>query len=86
MCIRDRIRRPISGHTTLDWTSTWSLPAQALLGGRWQLQVGLLNLLDQAPPLSLATAGDGKGFQVGYDERLFDPRGRVLLLAAVSRF
>ncbi len=81
-----QIRRPISGHTTLDWTSTWSLPAQALLGGRWQLQVGLLNLLDQAPPLSLATAGDGKGFQVGYDERLFDPRGRVLLLAAVSRF
>jgi len=80
------VRLKVPHHLTLDWLSHWQQPAVASGQGRWELSAGVINLLDQAPPLSLATPGGGKAYQVGYDERYFDARGRMLVLGARLTF
>lgn len=80
------VRLKIPHHLTLDWLSRWQQPATASGRGRWAFSAGVVNLLDQAPPLSLAAPGGGKAFQVGYDERFFDARGRMLVLGARLAF
>ena len=80
------VRLKVPHHLTLDWQSSWQAPVSDWLGGRWQLTAGVLNVLDQAPPLSLALPGSGKAFQVGYDERFFDARGRTWVVGLQSRF
>jgi iron complex outermembrane receptor protein len=41
------------------------------------LSVGLLNVFDRDPPLSISTGGANRGQQFGYDDRYYDPRGRT---------
>ncbi|MDE2453206.1 MAG: TonB-dependent receptor, partial [Burkholderiales bacterium] len=64
--------------TTLDWQTRYDYD-RAL-----QLRLGLKNLLDAKPPLSLQTGGGGN--QAGYDGRYYDPTGRLFYLAATYRF
>jgi iron complex outermembrane receptor protein len=52
----------------LDWQTSFNITDWA------QLTVGALNLLNEDPPRSLTTTN----FQIGYDARYYDPRGRVL--------
>ncbi|HEY5808150.1 MAG TPA: TonB-dependent receptor [Povalibacter sp.] len=62
------VRLDVDDYLTVDWHTTWS----AL---DWMdVTVGVLNLLDEEPPLSLTAAN----FQIGYDARYYDPRDRVV--------
>jgi iron complex outermembrane receptor protein len=62
------VRLDVDDYFTLDWQSTWKVTD-------WiELTVGALNLFDEDPPLSLTASN----FQIGYDARFYDPRGRVL--------
>jgi hypothetical protein len=40
------------------------------------LTLGLLNIFDAKPPLSISSGGNNRGQQFGYD-RYYDPRGRT---------
>jgi iron complex outermembrane recepter protein len=62
------VRLDVDDYYTFDWQSTWSVTDWV------QLTVGALNLSDEEPPLSLTASN----FQIGYDARFYDPRGRVL--------
>jgi iron complex outermembrane receptor protein len=62
------VRLDVSSYYTFDWQTTFNFTERA------QITVGALNLLDEDPPLSLTTSN----FQIGYDARYYDPRGRVL--------
>lgn len=62
------VRLDVDDYYTFDWQSTWKVTD-------WiELTVGALNLFDEDPPLSLTASN----FQIGYDARFYDPRGRVL--------
>ena len=67
----EKIKLTIGNYTTLDWQTRWDVLKNL------SLTAGVLNLLDQNPPLSLATGGSNKGQQFGYDNRYYDPRGRT---------
>ena len=67
----EKIKLTIGDYTTVDWQTRWEVLKNL------SLTVGVLNLLDQNPPLSLATSGSNKGQQFGYDNRYYDPRGRT---------
>jgi len=67
----ETIRLPVKRSATLDWQTAWT-PVKFL-----QITVGLLNVFDTKPPLSISTGGLGRGQQFGYDDRYFDSRGRV---------
>ncbi len=75
-----KLRLKVPAFLTWDWLSTW----QATSGLR--LNLGVLNVLDTPPPLSINTGGGGKANMVGYDERYFDPRGRTVVLEARLSF
>jgi iron complex outermembrane receptor protein len=62
------VRLNVDEYYTFDWQTTWNA-TDAL-----SLTVGALNVFDEDPPLSLTAAN----FQIGYDARYYDPRGRVL--------
>lgn len=78
----DKIRLRVPGQVLWDWQTNWQL------NGAWQLTVGVVNMFDTKPPLSLAQRAGlaNKGQMVGYDERYFDPRGRMLTLEARMSF
>ena len=76
----DGIKRRVSDHLTLDWQSRWRLSSQV------DVNVGLINAFDNDPPLSLAIGGLNQGFQVGYDDRYYDPRGRTVYINLAYRF
>ncbi|MBL8311009.1 MAG: TonB-dependent receptor [Burkholderiales bacterium] len=62
------IRRQVKAYLTADWQTTYQHNKNL------RLTLGVLNLLDQDPPLSIKTVG---GHQLGYDNRYTDPRGRT---------
>jgi iron complex outermembrane receptor protein len=66
------IRLQVKEYFTLDWQTQWN-PRKDL-----QLTVGILNLLDEDPPLSISNSGINRGFPYGYDDRYYDPRGRTI--------
>jgi iron complex outermembrane receptor protein len=66
------IRLRIKEYFTLDWQTQWN-PRKNL-----QLTVGVLNLLDEDPPLSISITGVNRGQPFGYDDRYYDPRGRTV--------
>jgi iron complex outermembrane recepter protein len=74
------LKRNVSDHLTADWQSQWRFHPQC------DVTVGVLNLFDTDPPRSLAVGGLGKGFQTGYDDRYYDPRGRTFYLNLTYRF
>jgi iron complex outermembrane receptor protein len=62
------VRLNVDRYYTFDWQTTWDA-TDAI-----RLTIGALNVFDEDPPLSLTAAN----FQIGYDARYYDPRGRVL--------
>ena len=76
----DSLTRRVSDHITVDWQTRWRVMPQL------DLNIGLINLFDKAPPLSLAVGGLKQGFQVGYDDRYYDPRGRTVYANLNYRF
>lgn len=62
------VRLDVDSYYTFDWQTSFRITERA------RLTVGALNLLDEDPPRSLTTTN----FQIGYDARYYDPRGRVL--------
>ena len=62
------IRRQVGSYTTIDWQTVYQHNKNL------RLSLGVLNLLDQDPPLSVKVVG---GHQLGYDNRYTDPRGRT---------
>jgi iron complex outermembrane receptor protein len=66
------VRLRIGRWETFDWQTQWQATKQL------SLTVGVLNLTNKKPPLSLAEGGNGKGQQYGYDDRYYDIRGRTL--------
>jgi iron complex outermembrane receptor protein len=62
------VRLDVDDYYTFDWQSEWRVTDA--IG----ITVGALNVLDEDPPRSLQSTN----FQIGYDPRFYDPRGRVL--------
>jgi iron complex outermembrane recepter protein len=67
-----RARMPAS--LRWDWQTQWQIDAQ------WQLSLGVENLFKRRPPTSWNASGPYKAQIIGYDERYFDPQGRVWAL------
>jgi iron complex outermembrane receptor protein len=76
----ETVRLKVKPHATVDWQTRWQA-MRAL-----SLTVGVLNLFDEDPPLSLAEGGLNKGQMFGYDDRYYDPRGRTVYLSASLSF
>jgi iron complex outermembrane recepter protein len=70
------VRLEVDDYVSVDWQSTWTIMES------FDLTVGALNVLDEDPPRSLTTAN----FQIGYDARYYDPRGRTLFGKVLFRF
>lgn len=66
------IRLEVPSYVTLDWQSQWDFYKNA------SVTLGVVNLLDRDPPLSISTSGSGRGQQFGYDDRYYDSRGRTI--------
>lgn len=67
----------VSSYTTADWQTRWQYSKNL------RFTVGVTNLFNTAPPLSLKLVG---GNQVGYDGRYADPTGRAFTAGASFRF
>lgn len=65
---------------TFDWQTQWKMNKS------FSITAGVLNILNEDPPLSLATGGLNKGQMIGYDDRYYDPRGRTFYLNASYKF
>ena len=76
----DSMTRRVSDYLTADWQTRWQVMPQLVLN------VGVINLFNTAPPLSLGVGGLKQGFQVGYDDRYYDPRGRTVYANLNYRF
>ena len=76
----ETVRLKVKPYTTVDWQTRWQA-MRAL-----SLTVGVLNVFDEDPPLSLAEGGLNKGQMFGYDDRYYDPRGRTFYLSASFSF
>ena len=74
------VRLKIKSFFTFDWQSQWQATKQL------SLTAGILNVLNEEPPLSLAQGGGGKGQMFGYDDRYYDVRGRTFYLNAAYQF
>jgi iron complex outermembrane receptor protein len=70
------VRLDVDAYATFDWQSRWEVTDQL------DINLGVLNLFDKDPPRSLTSAN----FQVGYDARFYDPRGRTLYGSVAYRF
>jgi iron complex outermembrane receptor protein len=70
----------VGAYATVDWQSSWTS------AGGTRLAVGVLNLFDREPPLSISAAGLNRGFPFGYDDRYYDPRGRTFYVNASVAF
>jgi iron complex outermembrane receptor protein len=76
----DTLKRSVSDYLSVDWQSHWQLPRGI------DLNIGVLNVFDTDPPRSIAVGGANQGFQVGYDDRYYDPRGRTVYVNLIYRF
>ncbi len=76
----DSLQRSVSDYLSVDWQSRWQLL------GSFDLNIGVLNVFDTDPPRSIAVGGANQGFQVGYDDRYYDPRGRTVYVNLIYRF
>jgi iron complex outermembrane receptor protein len=68
----DTVRLEIKPYATVDWQTAWAMRKNLTL------TLGLLNVFDEKPPLSLAEGGLNKGQMFGYDDRYYDARGRTV--------
>lgn len=67
----------VPSYTTLDWQTRWAVSKDLAF------TLGIKNLLDKKPPLSIKTVG---GNMVGFDPRYADGRGRTFQLAGSYQF
>ena len=74
------VRLRVPTYYTMDLQSQWT-PIK-----NFYVTLGVLNVFDRDPPLSLATSGTNKGQVFGYDDRYYDPRGRTYYLNATYKF
>ena len=65
------IKLKVKDYYTFDWQTTWAFRKDM------SLSLGLLNIFDKDPPLSISIGGVNRGQQFGYDDRYYDPRGRT---------
>jgi iron complex outermembrane receptor protein len=63
---------------TFDWQTKWDMSKMLAL------TVGVKNLFDRDPPLSLRV--NGAGHQLGYDPRYASPYGRTFYVTGEARF
>ena len=68
----------VPSYMTFDWQTAYNIEKSI------RLTVGIRNLTDKAPPLSLQTGGGGN--QVGYDGRYYDPIGRTFYVRGDVKF
>jgi iron complex outermembrane receptor protein len=68
----EAVRLDVKTYSTLDWQTQYDVTSSL------NLSVGVLNLFNTKPPLSLSTSGTNKGQQFGYDDRYYDPRLRTI--------
>lgn len=68
----ETVRLKVKPFYTFDWQTQWAVNKHLVA------TLGVLNLADKAPPLSLAEGGLNKGQMFGYDDRYHDPRGRTV--------
>lgn len=78
--VYDTLRLKAPGQLLWDWQSSWQVDAA------WQITAGVLNVFNTHPPLSLNQTGPFKAYAMGYDERYFDARGRMLQIQARVSF
>ncbi len=76
----DGIRLKVDPYYTLDWQTQWAFRKNMIL------TAGVLNFLDEEPPLSLAEGGLNKGQMFGYDDRYYDVRGRTIYASFTFKF
>jgi iron complex outermembrane receptor protein len=74
------LRYPVKEYITFDLQTQWS-PFKNL-----SLTAGVLNLLDDTPPLAISSTGGNRGQQFGFDDRYYDSRGRTVYLNASYKF
>ncbi len=67
----ETVRVKVPWTYTLDWQSAWQFRKDL------QFVVGVLNVFDREPPLVVSNGGLDRGQNFGYDDRYYDPRGRV---------
>lgn len=72
------VQLDVPEYMTFDWQGKW-MPTKALT-----LTLGINNLFDTAPPLSLRV--NGAGHQLGYDPRYASPYGRTFYVTANYKF
>lgn len=75
-----KIRLRVPGQVLWDGQTAWQVNAA------WQVTAGIVNLLNTKPALSLGQGGFYQGQMMGYDQRYFDPRGRMFVLDAKLSF
>ena len=80
MASLDSLKRRVSDHLTVDWQTHWRM------SNLMTLNFGVINVFDKDPPLSMTVGGFNQGFQIGYDDRYYDPRGRTLYANLSYRF
>jgi iron complex outermembrane receptor protein len=68
---QEDIKLDVGNYYSFDWQSNWAITKS--MG----LSVGVLNIFDKSPPLSISSSGVNRGQQFGYDDRYYDPRGRT---------
>ena len=66
------VRLKVPQHFTFDWQSSWT-PRKDV-----QITLGMINVFDTTPPLSISTGGLNRGQQFGFDDRFYDSRGRMI--------
>jgi len=72
------VERDVESYITADYLSKWNV------SDKLTASLGIKNLFDKEPPLSLRTSGGGH--QVGYDPRYVDQLGRTFYLKASYTF
>lgn len=77
---REDIRLRVKEYYSLDWQTMWN-PIKPL-----SITVGLLNVFDVKPPLSISGGGINRGQQFGYDDRYYDSRGRTAFVNMSYKF
>jgi len=73
----EKLRMHVPAYTTVDWQGRY------VYNESITVRVGVKNLLDKEPPLSLRNSS---GHQVGYDARYADPLGRQAYVTANYKF
>jgi outer membrane receptor protein involved in Fe transport len=73
-------RAKVPGSLRWDWLTQWQVD------GHWQLGLGVDNVFNRRPPTTFNTTGTYKAYVVGYDDRFFDPLGRVWSVQARLSF